>query len=146
MKKLPITLLLAVLLFTFSQKSVSAKRFLPFLTAPSTSKSSVSRSTTRGVPISVRFRGDRLAIIATFSNINSFTSVSYTLSYLSRGIPQGVVGTIYNTDPNQTKEILFGTCSNGICRYDTGITNARFTVTTTLNSGLKVRRSFVLKV
>src|SRR5260221_9519801 len=145
MKKLPIALLFAVLLFTFSQKFVSAKRLLPFLTAPSVTKSSAS-SATKGVPVSVRFRGDRLAIIATFSNINSFTSVSYTLSYLSRGIPQGVVGTIYNTDPNQTKEILFGTCSNGICRYDTGITNARFTVTTTLNSGLKVRKSFVLNV
>lgn len=147
MKKLPLSLALMLTFFALSTHNASAKRLLPFLSAPTTTTTSTTTSTaTRGVPISVRFRGDRLAIIASFSRVNSFSSVSYSLSYLSRGIPQGVMGTIYNTDPNQTKEILFGTCSNGICRYDSGISNAQFTVTTTLTNGLKVRKSFRLKV
>lgn len=130
---------------TFSS-AVSAKKLLPrFRTA---TKGTTAVSSSKGVATSVKFRGDRLAIIVNFSNLSVASSVSYTLSYNSRGTTQGAAGTLNpstSTDPT-SRELLFGTCSHGVCRYDSGITNARFVVTTTTASGKRVIKSFRLKV
>jgi hypothetical protein len=137
------SLVLALEIVTFS--SIYAKRLLPFL--QSTPKAVSVKSTSRGVTASVKFRGDRLAIITTFGNLKIARKVDYFLSYATRGTTQGVSGTINSSssDPT-TREMIFGSCSHGVCRFDTGITNARFVVTTYLTSGQKVIKSFKLKV
>ena len=123
----------------------AAKRIIPQAKSSSSIK---NRAPTRGVSTSVKFRGDRRAIVVNFSNLSLASSVSYTLSYTSRGTPQGAGGTIspaVTSDPT-SREIIFGSCSSGVCRYDSGITNAKFVVTTTLKNGGKVVKSFKLKV
>lgn len=130
----------------FLPTKVHAKRRLPHAAPIRTSRGSVAR-TSRGVTTKVRFRGDRLAIIVDFSNLGIASSLSYNLSYNTRGTTQGAGGEISTTaeDPT-TRELLFGTCSAGVCRYDSGITNARFVVTTTLKNGVKVVKPYRLKV
>ena len=143
-KKVASLLLILSLFFLASTTQVEAKRLLPFLNTAS--KPSTTAAATRGVTVSVKFRGDRQAIVASFSNINTFTSVAYSLSYTTNGIPQGVAGTILPGSNTAVREIIFGTCSNGICRYDRNITNARFVVITTLKNGTKISKTFILRV
>ncbi len=142
MKKI-ITLILLTILFTVSSNSIYAKRLLP---AARTAAKTTTVSKSKGVTTSVRFRGDRRGILVTFSNVNAFQSISYTLTYTGSGIPQGVSGNITQGEDTVTREIIFGTCSNGICRYDTNIKNAKLIIITTLNNGQKVRKTYVLKV
>lgn len=143
MKKL-ITLFL-LLLFLFSAKVVFAKRILPHLSK--LGKTSSLAVSSKGITAKVKFRGDRRAITTTFSNLTIAKSVDYSLSYTSRGTQQGAGGSIaLGTAEPVIREIIFGTCSHGVCRYDTGITNARFIVTTTLKNGKKVVKTFRLKV
>lgn len=135
-----ITLLLTFLLVF--PKGAEAKKTLPTRSA----KSKIV-STTGKVAVSVRFRKDRRAIVVTFANLGSASSVSYMLSYDTRGTSQGASGTIRPTSETSiTRELLFGTCSHGVCRYDSGITNAKFVVTSKLNSGKTIVKTFRLKV
>ncbi len=143
MKKLTIFVLALILLGAITTSVAVAKRLLP-RAKPATS----GAAPTRGVSTSVKFRGDRLAIVVTFSNLSVASSVSYILSYNTRGTTQGASGTLNpetSGDP-ATRELLFGTCSHGVCRYDYGITNARFVVTTVRRDGKKIIKSFRLKV
>jgi len=96
---------------------------------------------------SVKFRGDRRAIIINLAGLNNAKSVTYSLTYNSNGIAQGAMGTITNiTSAVESRELLFGTCSHGVCRYHTGITDARLVITAKLKSGITTRKSYRLKV
>lgn len=133
-------------LLVVAPKDALAKRLLPSAAKPATTKS-VGATTSKGVNTSVKFRGDRRAVIVSFSNLSIASNVSYTLSYQTRGTTQGATGTINSASGDgASRELLFGTCSHGVCRYDSGITNAKFTVTTMLKTGKKVIKSFRLKV
>ena len=146
-KKLFILGLASLAFFFLIPKDAFAKRLLPRARPTSTASTGGSVSRTRGLTTSVKFRGDRRAIIVTISNLSISSSVSYNLSYKSRGLTQGAGGTIRQGAAEPVvRELLFGTCSAGVCRYDTGITNARFTVTTVLKNGLKIIKPYRLKV
>lgn len=143
--KKTLIIFLGLFVFVTLANPAFAKKVLP--RAKSTTKST-GGATTGKIGVSVRFRSDRRAIVVNFSNLVSARTVSYTLSYATRGTTQGAGGSI---DPSTTgatasRELLFGTCSHGVCRYDTGITNAKLVVTYTLNNGKKYSKSFRLKV
>lgn len=132
---------------TFLASDVDAKKLLPRVNIPkTTSKAATGGSSSQGVLVKVKFRGDRRAIVATFSDLSKASSVTYSLTYDSKGITQGAGGSVSVTEGTVTREILFGTCSHGTCRYDTGITNAKLSVTTTLKNGKKIVKNFKLKV
>lgn len=128
---------------------VVAKKLLPHLqknTSTSTKTASTKLSGGR-VKTSVKFRGDRRAIIVSLSNLSTAKKVDYLLSYNTRGMAQGAAGTIIPAAENSSShELLFGTCSKGICRYDTGITNAKLTITSILANGSKVIKRYKIKV
>lgn len=98
------------------------------------------------VAVSVKFKSGKSGIVATFSNLGVAQSVTYSLTYTSRGIKEGVGGSLTDLSGTQVRELLFATCSNNVCRYHTGITNARLTITTTLKNGKKVVKPFKLRV
>ena len=146
-----IAILSLVLILGLSSLSpVLAKKLLPQAKPPSTpGGAKITTSTkTKGITTSVKFRGDRRAIIVTFNNLSIASSVNYTLSYSTRGTTQGASGTLNpGTSPDPTsRELIFGTCSHGVCRYDSGITNARLVIITTLKGGKKIQKSFRLKI
>ncbi len=75
-------------------------------------------------------RKDGNAAILNLKRTSSYDSISYELAYNAEGIDRGVVGTL---DTNQKKgeyeqEILFGTCSKNVCKYDIGVENGTLTL------------------
>lgn len=96
-------------------------------------------------------RRDGNALILNLKRTKSYDSISYELSYASEvsevavknnlttdegssddsgSIDRGVVGSIETKDKKgeYTQEILFGTCSKQICKYDKGIENGTLTL------------------
>lgn len=111
------------------------------------SSGTATRAVGTKVASSVRFRPGRNGIIINFSGLNNAKSVNYKLTYSTNGTPQGAMGTITNLTKNiDSRELLFGTCSGGVCRYHGGITNARLVITSKLKSGITTRKSYRLKV
>jgi hypothetical protein len=70
-------------------------------------------------------RKDGNAMNVNIKRVASYDSISYELAYTSEGIDRGVVGTINTADkkPEYDQEVLFGTCSKNVCKYDTGVEN-----------------------
>ena len=99
------------------------------------------------VGYSVRFNSNRTGVVISFSGLVNATSVTYSLSYNANGIPQGAIGTITNPGVStDTREVLFGTCSGGVCRYHQNITNAKLVITSKLKSGITTRKSYKLNI
>jgi hypothetical protein len=94
-------------------------------------------------------RNDGNAMILNLKRTSSYDEISYELAYTSeaeevaeRGgkvleegeeggvIERGVVGTINTTDKKgeYEQEILFGTCSKNVCKYDQGVENGTLTL------------------
>lgn len=92
-----------------------------------------------------RLRVDRRALQFTCSSFGQLASGSYELTYTANGVGQGAGGSIILGDTS-TKELLFGTCSGGICTYHTGITNAYFKITSRLQNGSTVVKPYRIKV
>lgn len=142
MKKI-LALSLAVL-FIFLASSLAEAKLLP--QAKKGGKTTPVKSTVSGITVSPRLRGDRKALLITFSNLQNAKSVSYTLMYQASGQEEGAGGTLSSLDGNQSRELLFGTCSKNVCRYHTGITNAKFEVSYTATSGKKYLKRYRIRV
>lgn len=121
--------------------TVQAKRKLPALKPASTSK-----STSTGVTVKVKFRSDRKGVVLNLGNLTAASGVSYDLIYDTRGTTQNAGGAVKISSDTANTEVIFGTCSSGVCRYDSGITNARLTITSTLKNGRTIIKPFRLKV
>ncbi|OGK18282.1 hypothetical protein A3G67_03235 [Candidatus Roizmanbacteria bacterium RIFCSPLOWO2_12_FULL_40_12] len=105
------------------------------------------RGVATGAFVSPRMRADRRAIVVAFGNLKSVRSVSYALIYQTDSSQEGASGSIDSSVGNSaTRELLFGTCSAGVCRYHTGIKNARLEVTTFLKNGKKSIKRFRIRV
>ncbi len=100
-----------------------------------------------GYYTSVRLRADRLALNVSFNNLQQISSISYLLSYQTNGQDEGAGGTIEPSGSNSlSRELLFGTCSAGICRYHSNITGAKLEVTTIFTNGKQVKKRYRIKV
>jgi len=99
----------------------------------------------QGVRTYIRFRPDRLGLLMDFSHFDNLASGRYELIYESNGITQGAGGSIILGDTG-TKEILFGTCSGGVCRWHENITNTRLSVVSTLKNGTKILKPYRILV
>lgn len=121
----------------FAQSALAAKK--------NTTKK--AQSSLGGVVVSIRVRQDKHAVIVIFSNLKNIKTISYVLSYQTDGNYEGAVGRITVRNPKAIKrELLFGTCSAGVCRYHENITNASLEVTVTFKNGKKSTRSYPIKL
>lgn len=117
-------------------------------------KKAVSKTTTKkastvslSVGISPKLRKDRKALRVYFNNLKKAKNITYTLIYQTDGKDEGVSGTVdASAGKNITRELLFGTCSSGVCRYHPSIKNARFEATIELASGKIVTKKYKIKV
>lgn len=149
MKKIYQILILVLVLSLTTAPSIFAKRLLPQLRSAAGAKIGTASSGKGRVTTSVKFRGDRRAINVTLNNLNVATRINYLLSYNTKGTMQGASGSIDLSlvgGNSITRELLFGNCSKGACRYDAGITNAKLTITSTLLNGQRVVKRYRLKV
>lgn len=107
----------------------------------------VQKSTGSGsITIYPRLRRDRKALLVTFSNLQNTSSVSYTLVYETNGQQEGAGGSVKPTEGTANRELLFGTCSSGVCRYHSGIKNMKFEVTTVLKNGKTSIKRYKIRV
>lgn len=69
-------------------------------------------------------RADGREITLFIDNVKNATNAEYELEYQAESLIQGVFGTIDFTEdtPPVTKDLLFGSCSKGKCRFDEGVT------------------------
>lgn len=94
-----------------------------------------------------KLRADRQALLVTFTNLQLANSVSYTLMYQANGNEEGAGGSVDSSaGSTATRELLFGTCSAGVCRYHSGMSNMRLEVTVEYKNGKKATRRFRIKV
>jgi hypothetical protein len=152
MKKIFLLLVCCVFFSFVHTPSVFAKRVLPQVLESNKTNSGTSKivsKNTKGVTVAVKLRNDKNAINATFTNLKIAKDISYTFSYKNTDNIEQVAQS--SVDPKEkepvARELLFGTCSTGnVCRYDTGVHDAKFVVTTTLLNGKKVIKTFTIKV
>lgn len=140
MKKLFLTTIFLLLPFIFVCPAYAARKRMPKVRSRGT-----VGTVSQGVRARVRFRPDRQALLINFSNFDNLQSGSYELTYSSEDIPQGAGGSIILGDTD-TKTLLFGTCSAGVCVYHTNITQARLKIISILKSGLKVIKPYRIRV
>lgn len=142
MKKIGYWIIIIGYWLVFTSSSVEAKVLPRFRGV-----GGVGRVYSSGVGVSAYLRSDRLALVVNFSNLNKANNVSYTLSYQTNGKEEGVGGSIDSSAGNSTsRELLFGTCSGGVCRYHTSLTNMKLEVTTELTSGRRTLRRFRIRI
>lgn len=99
----------------------------------------------KGVKAAVKLRSDRLGVLMNFSNFDNLESAHYELVYEANGVQQGAGGTIFLGD-TETKELLFATCSGGVCTFHNGVTNARLSIVSVLKDGTTILKPFRIKV
>lgn len=136
-------IILLLVVFLFASKPVEAKLLPRFAKSGQAGRGRY----TSGVGVSAYLRGDRLALVVNFNNLNKANSVSYTLSYQTNGKDEGIGGVIDSSGGSSaSRELLFGTCSSGVCRYHTNIANMKLEVTSELTSGRKTLKRFRIRV
>lgn len=138
-----ITLLIAIFSIFIFTKDAEAK------VLPQANKSSgvVKNSPSTGINVSPKLRADRRAVIVYFSNLQNATSVSYSLTYNTSTQPEGAIGSLPLKGLSATsQELLFGTCSKGVCRYHTGVNNVKLEVSYTTKAGKKYLKRYKIKV
>lgn len=75
-------------------------------------------------------RADGRELKLSISRIKNAQTIEYELVYLSRGLSRGVIGTI-NLSSGQTsyvKDLLLGTCSKNVCKYDEDVSEGTLTL------------------
>ena len=99
------------------------------------------------IAISPKLRKDRRALIIYFKGLNLTNSVNYSLSYDSSSGPQGAMGTINTAGKySLTRELVFGTASSGVYRYDTNVRNVTLKVSAILKNGKKFGKRYRFKI
>lgn len=143
-KKLPLILVISLIFFSFFAKSAEAK-VLP--QAQKASPKAVVKQQGSTIGIFPRLRGDRRALLVNFTNLQNAAAVSYSLTYKTSTQDEGAMGALtLGGSSTSMQELLFGTCSKNVCRYHTGINNARLEVSYTSKSGKKYLRKYRIKV
>lgn len=144
MKKLIIILLVFSSLFLIISNPThvsAAKKF-----APKKKTVRITKPSAVGIPASVRYRGDKQGILLSFPNFNGIDSVSYSFTYETNGTTQGAGGTIrQDNNPTSQRELLFGTCSSGVCRYHYNLKNARLTLNAKFANGKTATKAYRIK-
>ena len=129
-------------IFLFTQTAEA--KLLPQVTKAGSK--TVAKTAGTGINISPRLRADRRALVVYFSNLQNAKSVSYTLTYNTSTQPEGAIGSLNLAKSSTSQELLFGTCSKNVCRYHTGVNNARLEVTYTAKTGKQYIKRYRIKV
>ena len=144
MKKIAIIFSFFFLFSLFPQASFAAK-MLP--QAKSVRKSTEIKKSAGSFLATPRLRRDRKALLVYFGNLQNTQSVSYMLIYKTNGQDEGAGGSVNSAQGNSAnRELLFGTCSKNVCRYNSNITEMKFEVTAKLKSGKTTIKRYKIRV
>lgn len=140
MRKIISVIFVVFLLLVLSKPSAfAAKKFVQ-------KKSTIKYTAVSGIPAVVSYRPDRLGLNLSFRNFAGLGSVSYSFTYNTNGMSQGIGGTVTaNNSPTVARELLFGTCSRGACRYHYNLSDARLVLTAKYMNGRTSSKSYRIK-
>ena len=137
-------LLVITLAFTLTPIALVEAKVLPQAVKSSGGAVKVVNS---GITVYPKLRADRRALNVTFGNLLKVKAVSYSLTYNTLEQQEGAMGAVVLTGASsQSQELLFGTCSKGVCRYHTGIKNVKLEVSYTTKSGKKYLKRYKIRV
>lgn len=140
MKKITLTIL-AIFFSTilYTPTVFAAKKFIP-------KKPTVGYKSVGGIPAAVSYRPDRLGLNLSFRNFTGLESVSYSFTYNTNDMAQGIGGKVTaSNNPTAARELLFGTCSRSACRYHYNLSDARLVLTARYNNGRTATKSYRIK-
>jgi len=90
----------------------------------------------------LKARSDKKAIIMEVNKLAEISMLEYELNYnaIENGekVLRGAIGSIKNINPGErkiTREILLGTCSANVCKYDKGVSDIDFVLKVTYTNG-----------
>lgn len=140
-------IIITVILFLFTYAVLVSLTKAAVLPRFRKSSAKPGKAVSSGVGVSVRLRGDRQALNLNLSNLNKARNITYTLIYQTNGKDEGISGSVDSASGNNvSRELLFGTCSAGVCRYHQNITNMKLEVVTEPLNGKKTLRRFRIRV
>src|SRR6185312_15649445 len=94
------------------------------------------------IGLQIAFRSDNKALKFSINKTQGITDVEYTISYTAdqkgQQVQQGLIGQI---TPDSTQSVWttnyreFGTCSSGVCRYDSVVSPITLTLKITKTDG-----------
>lgn len=94
------------------------------------------------IGLTVAFRADNKAMKFTVGNANGINSIEYQISYTKNlkgeDVSEGLIGTVDMNPGDKTAGIgyrEFGTCSSGVCRYDTVVSPIKLTLKVVKSDG-----------
>jgi len=93
-------------------------------------------------------RPDGKELTLKIQNIDSaIKAIEYELVYLTEDVQRGVIGTIelQEGEDSVSRDLLLGTCSKGVCRYDEGVTGGTLTATFRNEKTYKFVKDFQLE-
>ena len=124
--------------------SPAQAKLLPRFAKGGTSSSAPRSYST--VIVTPRFLPLRNGLRVSFAGLSNASSVTYMLSYQTNGKSEGVRGTIDPSEGSITREMLFGTCSSGVCVNHMNITNMRLEITSKLTNGKTSIKRYSIQV
>ena len=87
------------------------------------------------IGLTIAFRSDNKAMKFSVGNADGINSIEYQISYMKtidgQQVPEGLIGTVDMNPGDKTAGIgfrEFGTCSSGVCRYDSVISPVKLTL------------------
>jgi hypothetical protein len=87
------------------------------------------------------------AVNVYFGNLQKTSSLFYQLSYITNGKQEGAGGTITTKGKySLSRNLIFGTCSAGVCRYHKKISNAKLNVTVTYLDGKTKTKTYGVRL
>lgn len=138
-KIVKVLLIIFVLVFLVKPSTYAAKKFVP-------KKTAVRYTPVSSIPAQVSYRPDKLGLNLSFRNFTGLDYVSYSFTYNTNGIAQGVGGKVTAANnPTSARELLFGTCSRGACRYHYNLSGARLVLTARFLNGRTVSKTYSIK-
>jgi len=126
---IPAAIVLASLVFFISTKRTSDTT--PGEQIPQRKVEQINKLPIKDRPfVTLSPRADGREVTLTIANIGNATNAEYELEYQAESLIQGVFGTIdFKKDkPPVVKDLLFGSCSKGKCRFDEGVTGGSLTI------------------
>lgn len=80
---------------------------------------------------------DKKSITMNIAKVSGVSSFDYEVNYNAKGnIPRGVIGSIQVTSGSSiSRDILLGTCSKNVCKYDEGVTEVNFVIKVNYSNG-----------
>lgn len=143
MKKVILSILLAVSVFSFAPRASAADFNFP---VPSNFFDSPFFKNFKNIKIDGDYKKNKNLVKLEFSNLKSVKKVVYTLIYVRNGIEDGVTDSFTPNGKNTVKkEVFLGTCSSTTCVIHDKVTKITLEVTGEYNDGTTFSKNINIK-